>query len=203
MSDGTCVHRDWGAGAQMSLSHRAHHPLDTRGEFGLDRALQERGPDAGVRDALGEFTDEQVGHALGAAEQGARAVVAEEVGDVGQRVNAGGRNDVEVDLLVHPGDARHIAAETDDGRVDERGDTGSGERFQPGHGVVDALLLVPGLREALPEFLTDDEDVLVHQDGTEVGHGDRAADGLNLRGHADPSSLACRTPVKWAPGVGC
>ncbi|MFD4871829.1 hypothetical protein ACFWOB_00450 [Streptomyces sp. NPDC058420] len=57
-------------------------------------------------------------------------------------------------------------------------------------------------REHLSETTFDlDEDVFVHQDGAEVGQGDGASDGLDLRGrHAGPSWLARRVPTERAAG---
>lgn len=162
------VYGNRGSGAEVGLSHGAHDPLDAGGELVLDRAFEEGRLDAGVGEALGELADEQVGHALGAAEQGAGPVVAEVVRHFRQCVEAGRDDDVEVDARVDRCDASNVTAEADDGRIDDRGHSRLCQRGQPGDRVVYAQLLVPVLRDALAQFLAEDEDVFVHQDGAQI-----------------------------------
>ena len=102
----------------------------------LDGALDERRPDPGVVDPLLQLADEQLGDRLGAA-------VVEEVRQLEERVDTGGDDDVEVDLLVDPLDARDAAAEAGRGRVDQRPDPAVADGAELLDRVAHARLLVP------------------------------------------------------------
>ena len=73
-----CVGGDRHAGAAVGLCDGPQHPLDARGHSRfVGRALEDRGLDAGVGDALLDVADEHVGHHLRSVERGARTCVVE------------------------------------------------------------------------------------------------------------------------------
>ncbi len=67
------VRGDRHAGLRGVPRDRPQHPLHARGDTRfVGGALEDRRLDAGVRDALGDVTDEHLGHELGAVEQRSR-----------------------------------------------------------------------------------------------------------------------------------
>ena len=158
----------------------------------LDRALQERGPDAGVVDALAQLAHEPAGdHVVGPSGQ--------EVGQLEEGVDAGGDDEVDVHRGVDALDARDVAAQAEHGGIDDRLDpTGACDR-QLLDRVGDADILVPIRRGApyMPEVLqrlgAHDEDVLVGERHPEAAGVDGAADGLNHRAAVSPGPTSrCR-----------
>src|SRR5699024_9767662 len=105
--------RDRHASLGLSLAYGAHHPFHSRRQSGFfDGAFEERGFDAGVRDAFADILDEQLHHRLGDIEQQPRARVMELERDVVIRVNPGCRNDVDIDLLVDSYDAWQVPSQS-------------------------------------------------------------------------------------------
>jgi hypothetical protein len=102
-----------GAGAQVALDARSE-------ALGLDDALEERGLDPGVGDAVADVPGEVVDHRVGRQVQGeAGAAVLVLVRDLVVGVEPGGHDDVDVRLLgdpLHPGD---VATQTPHRRVDD------------------------------------------------------------------------------------
>jgi hypothetical protein len=181
------VHGDRHAGAVVRLGDGAHDPLHTTGQARfVDGALQERGPDAGAGDAVGDVAHEHVHHGIrhGRAERGVegRTAVMEEERDVFIRVAAGGDDDVEVDLLGNPLDPRDVPAQTDDGRVDDGGDPGGRQGGELGDGVGDPVVLTPPLLGVvLLHVRGQHENVLVHEHLAQLGGVDGAGHGGDLR----------------------
>jgi hypothetical protein len=99
------------------------------------------------------------------------------------RVQAGGDDDVDVDLLVHPVQAPDVATEPDDGGVDDGVDASRLQLAQLADGVGDASLLVPPrVSVVLEDLRAEHEDVLVHERCAELVDVDGASDRLDL-GH--------------------
>ena len=161
-------------GLPVRLGHRPQHPLDTRGDSGpVGRALEDAGPNPGIADALTDLPDEQLGHRLRTAEDGARSPEMEEHRHVVVRIDAGGGDDVDVgDQLGHGDDAGDEASEADDGQVDDGVDPPVLQLPQTLHGDGLRTLLVP-FRRRLLDFGAEHEDVLVHEGRSEVAPLDR------------------------------
>ncbi|WGP06741.1 hypothetical protein QFE97_02975 [Bacillus subtilis] len=102
------------------------------------------------------------------------------VGEVGECVEAGGCDDVELGLLGHPLDPGDVATETHDRRVEDRVDPRGFEVIELGDGIGDLLLVVPGRVIVLPHLLAEDEDVLVDEGSAEFAAVDGAGDGLDF-----------------------
>jgi hypothetical protein len=97
-------------------------------------------------------------------------------------VAAGRDHDVEIDLLGHALDARDVAPQADNGRVDDRADAGGGQRGELRDGVRDPrVLAAPLVRIVLLHVGRQHEDVLVHEHLAERGGVDGAGHGLDLR----------------------
>ncbi len=176
------VHHDRRAGDHVRPGHRAHHPLNPRGEaLLLDAALEERGPDAGAGDALGDVRGEQVRHRVAAVGAAVRPAVAEVQRDVVVGVQAGGHDDVDAGAGGHPLNPGDVAADPHHGRVGDGGHAATGERAELGRGGADLLLLVPAGGVVLPDLLVQHEQVLVHEHPAEFGHGHRPAHRLHGR----------------------
>ncbi len=108
-------------GLLVGLGHRPQHPLDAGGGHPgfVGGALEDCGFHAGVGDALGDVADKHLGHDLRAVQQRSRSGEVEIHRDVVVGVDPGGHHDLQVGLRGHPLDARNVAAESDDGRVDD------------------------------------------------------------------------------------
>jgi hypothetical protein len=108
------------------------------------------------------------------------------VGQFGVRVQAGGDDDVQVDLGRDALDARDVPAKPPHRGVDDGPDSLGPQRAQPLDGVGDPGFLVPprALAVVLHMFGGQHEDVLVHQRRAEVVHVDRTLDRLHCR-HGD------------------
>ena len=187
------VHGDRRSGRPVRPRHRPHDPLDVGRHARLvDRALEERGAYAvGPRDADGEVADEHVDHRVGQVRQQPRPAVPEVERRRVVGVDAGRDDDREVDLLRDPHDARDVAAETDDRRVDDGVVAGRRELGQLRDRVPDRRLLVPLVMVCL-YIGGQDEDVLVHQGAAERGRVDEAG-GRGYVGHVrDPMQRADR-----------
>ncbi len=143
----------------------------------FDRALDERGLDAGVVDALADLAHEQLGDRVHAA-------VAEKVRQLEERVHAGGDDQVEVDLRVDPLQAGDVTTEAVRGRIDDRLDTGRPDGAELLDRIRNPHVLVPVARaphvpEVLERLRLQDEHVLVHQRPAERRDVDRAAHRLD------------------------
>ena len=191
------------ARALVRLGHRTQHPLDAGCELLLDRALEERGADVGAGDALRDVPDEHVDHGFGAVEHGARADEAEEERQVVVGVEPGGRDDVDVHLLVDAGDAADVAAQPDDRRVDDGVDAALLEFLQAGDGVRNLLLLVPQGRVVLADLLVEHEDVLVHEHGAERTRGHRTSHRRDVHHGCAPQRCASAARAAARPMINC
>ena len=157
----------------------------------LDRALEERRPHARVVDPVTDLAHEQLGDRVHAA-------VGEEVRQLEERVDAGGDDQVEIDLGIDPLQALHVAAEAVGGCVDDGLDTGGAHGAELLDRVRDASVLVPvGGAPHVPEVLQrlrlHDEHMLVHQRPAEGRDVDRAAHRLD-RAHP-PILWRCAGPI--------
>ena len=132
-------------------------------------ALEDGGLDPRVRDALGDVPDEEGDHRVGVGLEEHPSVVEEER-DVAVRVQARRRDDVQLGLLGHPLHPREVAPEPDHRGVDDRLDPPPVQLVQLLDAVGDAFLDVPvGLAIVLEDLRVQDEHVLVHEGGAEVG----------------------------------
>jgi hypothetical protein len=175
---GVGVDHDRRAGLDARGGDRGQDPRDVAGHpVALHGALEERGLDAGVIDALADLADEQLRDRFDPA-------VGEEVRQLEERVDPGRDDDVQIDAAVQLLQARDVPAEARHRRVDDRADPGLAHRAQLDDPVIEALLLIPvGRPEGVPVVLQrlglQDEHVLVHQRGAELGGVYRAANRLN------------------------
>ena len=140
-----------------------------------------------------DLPDEEVHHRLRPPQDGARPAEVEVHRHVVVGVHAGCSD--HVDLGDRPRDlhdARYVAAQTDDGEVDERVDPVLLELPElfggPGH----LGGLVPLLRR-LFDLRTQHEDVLVHQGAAQLRRVDRSAHRVDL-GHRPPLDRPDPTP---------
>ena len=167
---GVRVRGDRHTGLAVRLCDGAQHPLDAGGHARfVGRALEDRGLDTGVGDALLDVADEHVGHDLGTAERCARPAVVKVDRHVVVGVQPGRDDDVEVGLRRDSGDPRDVAAEADDREVDDGVDAAGLQFVQPGDRVGDAFgLVAPGFGIVLQDLGGHDEHVLVHERHAEV-----------------------------------
>lgn len=190
--------RDRGARLPVGVRHRAQYPLHPGRHAGpVGRALENRGLDAGVRDALGQVADEELAEELGTVDQLPGPPEPEEHRHVVIGVEAGRDDDVDLDLLRHLQDAGDVAAQAQHGQVDDRADAAGGDVVELLHRVVDAGSLVPPARVVRLHLVVENEDVLVHQRHAEFVGRDRAEDGLDggagRRRSTRPGAVTTRT----------
>ena len=128
----------------MGLGARPQHPLDAGRHAGLvGGALDDAGLDPGAGDALGDVLDEQVDHRVAAVGAAAGDPPLPVVGQLVERVQAGGDDDLQVDAVRQLGDARDVAAEPERRRVEDGVDAGGLELVEPVDGVVELFLVGP------------------------------------------------------------
>ena len=117
----------------------------------------------------------------GPSEQPARTLVVEAERDVVVGVKAGRHNDVQLGGRRHPGDPRDVAAQPDDGEVDDGVHTAGLQLVEPVDGVGHPLVLVaPGFGIVQRDFGGHDEHVLVHERDAEIGGIDGSASGIEF-----------------------
>ena len=110
----------------------AQHPLDPWRHAGfVGGALEDRRLDAGVGDAVLDVADEHLDHGLGSTEWCAGPEVVEVHRHVVVGVQAGGDDDVQLGGRGDARDARKVAAQPDDGEVDDGVDAAGLEFVQP------------------------------------------------------------------------
>ena len=191
---GVGVRRDRHAGLPMRRGDGAQHPLDAGGDAGfVGGALEDRRLDAGVGDAVLDVADEHLGHGLGSAERSAGAEVVEVHRHVVVGVEAGRHDDVQFGGRGDAGDARKVAAEADDGQVDDGVDAAGLEFVQPDDRVGFALgAVAPGLRVVLHDLGGHDEHVLVHERHAEVGGVDGPCRGVEKWHSVDVRDVCAR-----------
>ena len=160
----------------MCLRDRTKYSLDAGCHPGfVGSAFEDRGLDTGVGDALLDVTDEQVGHDLGPVQRRTRAEVVETERHVGVGVDAGRDDDVEIGGRGDSRDPRDVAAESDDGEIDDGVDASCLQLVEPrDRARLPRGVLTPRFRVVLHDFRRHDEDVFVHQRHTEIVGVDRA-----------------------------
>ncbi len=193
----------------MRLRDRPQHPLDAGGDTGfVGGALEDSRLDAGICDAVGDVTDEHVGHDLRAVEQRPRSAQGEGQRDVVVGVQAGGDDDVDVGGRSDTGDAGNVAPEPYHRQVDDAVHSARFQLVEPLDRVGLAFGLVsPGVGIVTCDLGVQHEDVLVHQRHTEVGGVDGSSCGVELRHSADarlPTTDAARAATEiiasnWTP----
>ena len=174
---GVGVRRDRHPGLAVRRRHGPQDPLHPRRDTGfVGGALQDRGLDPGVGDAVLDVADEHLGHDLRAAERGTGAQVVEVHRQVVEGVEAGGHHDVQLGGRGDPGDARKVAAEADHREIDDGVHPARLQLVEPRDGVgLPFGAVAPPLRVVLHDLGGHHEDVLVHQRDAEIGGVDGAA----------------------------
>ena len=181
--------RDRDAGAAVCAGDGTQDAFHARGDSRpVGGALQDPRSYAGSADPLLDLPNEEVDHGFGSAQDGAGPTEVEVHRDLVVRVDPGRRDDVDLgNLRGDRRDARDVAAQADDGQVDERVDPVRLQLPQLGNGTRLLCGLVP-LVGRLLDLGAQHEDVLVHQGATEATAIDRAEDRVDL-GHLLPSPL--------------
>ncbi len=159
------VRGDRHTGAAVRLRDGPQHPLDAgRHSRFVGGALEDRGLDPGVGDALLDVANEHVGHELGPVEYCARPAVVKVERYIVVGVQPSRHDDVQVGLGRDSGDPRNVATETYDREVDDGVDAAGLQFVQPGNRIGDAFgLVTPGFGIVLQDLGGHDEHVLVHQ----------------------------------------
>ena len=185
------VHRDRRAGLGVRPADGPQHPLDAgRQALVVDRALQERRLDAGVRDP-GRRCPATNSVVIGSSAVLARAAELEVQRHLVVGVQARRDDDVELGSVGDPPDPVNIAAEPQ---------RRWGRRSSGSRGAARAVSLViasstrsssfqPG-RVVLPDFLVENEDVLVHE---------RQAQRIGVDWASDSLDLCHGSTVAWSP----